>query len=195
LVRLEPLTLDHADALVEAAGPDRSTYGFTFVPRNRQEAADYIEAGRGRRARGEQLPYAQIRMADDRLVGHTSLCTLRYRDGVAVPYAAEIGWTWLAPSAQRSGINTEAKLLLMTYAFETWRVARLDLKTDARNDRSRRAIERLGARFEGVLRNWQPSFVPGEEDGYRDSAIFSIVTAEWPVVKHHLQSLLGAGRR
>ena len=101
-------------------------------------------------------------------------------------FAVEIGWTWLAASAQRTGINAEAKLLLLTHAFETLRVARVDLKTDARNQRSRQAIARLGARFEGVLRSWSPSHVPGEEGRLRDSAMFSVTAAEWPDVKAHL---------
>ena len=101
-------------------------------------------------------------------------------------YAVEIGWTWLAASAQRTGINAEAKLLLLTHAFDTLRLARVDWKTDARNERSRQAIERLGARFEGVLRGWSPSHAPGEEGRLRDSAMFSVTAAEWPDVKAHL---------
>jgi RimJ/RimL family protein N-acetyltransferase len=188
-VRLEPLRPDHADGLLQAA-TERDTYDFTSVPNDRAEAMAYIEAGLARAQAREQLPFAQVRLADEQIVGHTSLCTLRYRDRATAPYAAEIGWTWLAASAQRTGINTESKLLLMTYAFDTWRVVRLDLKTDARNERSRTAIARLGATFEGVLRNWQPSFASGEEDGYRDSAIFSVTDAEWPAVKHRLRGLL-----
>jgi RimJ/RimL family protein N-acetyltransferase len=188
-VRLEPLTLEHADGLLQAA-TERDSYGFTFVPSNRTEAEGYIAAGLARAAAREQLPFAQVRTADGQVVGHTSLCTLRYREGSVSPYAAEIGWTWLASSAQRTGINTESKLLLMTHAFEEWGVVRLDLKTDARNRRSWAAIERLGATFEGVLRNWQPSFATGEADSYRDSAIFSVIDAEWPAVKAGLQSRL-----
>ncbi len=108
----------------------------------------------------------------------------------------EIGSTWLGASAQRTGINTETKLLLLEHAFETWSVARVDLKTDARNTRSRNAIEGLGAQFEGVLRNWQPSMVVGEEDRYRDSAMFSILDGEWPDTKARLLkrlSLYSAG--
>lgn len=188
-MRLEPLRPDHADGLLQAA-TGRDTYGFTFVPSTPEEAADYVEAGLARAAAREQVPFAQIRLADEQIVGHTSLCILRYRDGRTDPFAAEIGWTWLAASAQRTGINTESKLLLMTYAFDEWGVVRLDLKTDARNQRSWTAIERLGARFEGVLRNWQPSFARGEEDGYRDSAIFSVTAAEWPAVRDRLRALL-----
>jgi RimJ/RimL family protein N-acetyltransferase len=116
--------------------------------------------------------------------------TIRSLRPFATPYAVEIGGTWLATSAQRSGINTEAKLLLLDYAFETWHVGRVDLKTDARNDRSRNAILRIGASFEGVLRHWQPSLVEGEEGTLRDSAMFSIVDSEWPSVRERLTSLL-----
>jgi RimJ/RimL family protein N-acetyltransferase len=104
--------------------------------------------------------------------------------------AIEVGWTWLAASAQGTGINAEAKLLLFTYAFEALGVARVDLKTDARNQRSRRAMERLGARFEGILRSWSPSWAPGEAGMLRDSAMFSVVAAEWPTVKAALHARL-----
>lgn len=107
-----------------------------------------------------------------------------------MPFAVEVGGTWLAASAQRTAVNTEAKLLLLAHAFDTWGVVRVDLKTDARNERSRAAIERLGARFEGVLRRWQPSQVAGEEDGYRDSAIYSVLDTEWPSVRANLAARL-----
>jgi RimJ/RimL family protein N-acetyltransferase len=105
------------------------------------------------------------------------------------PYAVEIGGTWLAASAQRTGINTEAKLLLLDYAFSVLGVGRVDLKTDARNDRSRNAMARIGGTFEGVLRNWQPSLVPGEEGRLRDSALYSILDTEWPDVHERLLEL------
>jgi RimJ/RimL family protein N-acetyltransferase len=96
----------------------------------------------------------------------------------------------LAGPAQRTGINAEAKLLLFTHAFESWGVGRLDIKTDARNERSRQAILGVGARFEGVLRGWQPSQVTGEDDRLRDSAMYSIVAAEWPEVRRRLHARL-----
>jgi N-acetyltransferase len=125
-------------------------------------------------------------------VGCTTYCNPRTWPGRDDLCAVEIGGTWLAGSAQRTGINAEAKLLLMRHAFETLNVARVDFRTDARNHPSRRAIERLGARFEGVLRNWGPSWVPGEEGGLRDSAIFSVIAAEWPQVKSALTSRIGS---
>jgi RimJ/RimL family protein N-acetyltransferase len=106
----------------------------------------------------------------------------------------EIGGTFLAASAQRTGINTEAKLLLLEHAFDVLGVGRVDLKTDARNDRSRNAMLRIGATFEGVLRNWQPSLVPGEEGLLRDSALYSITDREWPEVREHLASLTARRR-
>jgi RimJ/RimL family protein N-acetyltransferase len=100
----------------------------------------------------------------------------------------------LGAAAQRSGINTDAKRLLLGHAFEQWGVARVDLKTDARNERSRAAIAALGAQFEGVLRSWQPSHVPGEWDSLRDTAIYSVMTAEWPAVRERLERRLSRYR-
>lgn len=112
-------------------------------------------------------------------------------------YAIEVGFTWLAASAQGSGLNTEAKYLLFRHAFENWGVARLDLKTDTRNTRSRAAIEGAGARFEGVLRNWSPSWAPGEEGLLRDSAIYSVTAAQWPDCRERLEERIArrAGRQ
>jgi RimJ/RimL family protein N-acetyltransferase len=138
---------------------------------------------------GEVVPFAQIEVASDRPVGATRLMTIRALQSSATPYAVEIGGTWLAASAQRSGLNTQAKQLLLAYVFDAWNVGRVDLKTDARNDRSRNAILRIGATLEGVLRHWQPSQLAGEENRLRDSAIFSILDTEWPRVEDHLRSL------
>jgi N-acetyltransferase len=99
------------------------------------------------------------------------------------PDAAEIGWTWLAPEAQRTAVNTSAKLLMLEYAFEVWHVRRVTLKTDARNERSRNAISRIGAHFEGILR----AHVPAADGGIRDSAMFSILDSEWADVKARLE--------
>ena len=110
--------------------------------------------------------------------------------GGAIPDVAEIGSTWLAASVQRSGVNTEAKRLLLTHAFETWELLRVTLKTDARNIRSRRAIERIGARFEGVRR----AHLLATDGSVRDSAYYSIVRAEWPEVRDRLATLVvGSG--
>jgi RimJ/RimL family protein N-acetyltransferase len=191
LVRLEPLSMSHAPDLQEAAEEDRSSYRFTLVPRAAEVAA-YLEAQFGRGSDG-LTPFAQVRVRDGRAVGCTAFWDPRTWPGRPELRAVEIGWTWLASSVQRSGINVEAKLLLFTYAFETLGVARVDLKTDARNEASRRAIERLGARFEGVLRNWSPSWASGEEGMLRDSAMFSVIAAEWPTVKSALAVRVAGG--
>jgi RimJ/RimL family protein N-acetyltransferase len=182
LVRLEPLSRSHAADLARAAEEDRSAYGFTVVPRA-GEVTEYLAA---QFARDGLTCFAQVRVRDGAAVGCTAFCEPRPWPGRSDLRAIEVGWTWLAASAQGTGINAEAKFLLFGYAFETLGVARVDLKTDARNHRSRRAIGSAGARFEGVLRCWSPSRAPGEEGMLRDSAIFSVVAAEWPAVKSAL---------
>ena len=190
-VRLEPLTLDHADDLARAAAEDRRTYGFTVVPDGLDEARRYV---RDRTAAEASMAFAQVRLPDGHCVGSTSFLVMRRRPDDGRLFAVEIGATFLAASAQGRGVNAEAKLLLMTHAFEAWGVGRVDLKTDARNARARRAIEGIGARFEGVLRSWQPSLVPGEEGLLRDSAMFSVVAPEWPSVRDRLRRRLAGGR-
>ncbi|PPS88419.1 GNAT family N-acetyltransferase [Streptomyces sp. MH60] len=179
LVRLEPLGHQHAADLARAAAEDRGSYAFTWVPGS-DEVGTYIDAQLARAATGRLAPYAQVSRATGRAVGTTAYWEPRSwltDDGLD---AVEVGFTWLARSAQGTGVNAEAKLLLFRHAFEVWEVSRVDLKTDARNERSRAAIEKAGARFEGVLRNWSRSSVPGEEGRLRDSAIYSITSAEWP---------------
>jgi N-acetyltransferase len=189
VVRLEPLSHQHVDGLLEAASEDRATYGLTGVPATRDAMDDYVSDLLAMWKAGEVVPFAQVDVAKDRPVGATRFLNLRARRLFGVPYAVEIGGTWLSASAQRTGLNTQAKLLLLEYAFDAWNVGRVDLKTDARNDRSRNAILRIGATFEAVLRHWQPSQVAGEEKLLRDSAIYSILDTEWPRVREHLHSL------
>ena len=145
-----------------------------------------------RRDADEVVPFAQRRVADGRLVGCTRYLELRWWRGRDIPDEVEIGGTWLSADAQRSPINTEAKLLLMTHAFETWGVMRVALCTDVRNERSRRAIERLGASFEGVLRHHRLSYVTGEHGRPRDSAMFAVTDDDWPAVKERLVERLRA---
>lgn len=194
-VRLEPLAVSLVDELVEAANEDRSSYHYTVVPESREQMTRYVEDLLALWSAGDVVPFAQVDPRSARAVGATRFLTIRRSEPTAAPYAIEIGGTWLAASSQRSAINTEAKLLLMTYAFESLEVERVDLKTDARNARSREAIERLGVTFEGVLRRWQPSQVRGEEDELRDSAVYSVLSEEWPVIRARLTSLLVGGGR
>ena len=193
LVRLEPLTHGHVAALAIAAEEDRASYDFTLVPRG-ADVDDYVEAQFSRMEQG-LVPFAQIRCADGHAVGCTAFWDPRYWPGSDRLRAIEIGFTWLAASAQGSGINAEAKLLMMGFAFEQLGVSRVDLKTDARNERSRQAILRLGATFEGVLRQWSMSWAPGEDGQLRDSAMYSVLADEWPVVRQHLTARVAATSR
>ncbi|MEV1199755.1 GNAT family N-acetyltransferase [Microbispora rosea] len=187
LVRLEPLAMAHAVDLAAAVEEDRASYGFTLVPRG-SDVPVYVAAQLARRG---LTPFAQVRVSDGRAVGCSGFWDPRSWPDRPGLRAVEVGFTWLAASAQGSGINAEAKFLLLGYAFETLGVARVDLKTDARNHRCRRALERLGIGFEGVLRNWSMSWAPGEEGMLRDSAMFAVVASEWPTVRRTLLTLLG----
>jgi RimJ/RimL family protein N-acetyltransferase len=195
-VVLEPLRLEHVGGLVAAASGDRSTYGFTEVPDGEAAMATYVEDLVADQAEGFALPFA-IRLAvTGPVVGSTRLFDLASwphpatrRGGVApgaTPDVAEIGGTWLAASVQRSSVNTTCKRLLLGHAFDTWGVERVCLQTDSRNERSRAAIERIGARFEGIRRAHKRA-----TDGTaRDSAFFSILRSEWPEVRARLDERL-----
>ena len=194
-VRLEPLELGHAGALLAVAGGPRETYGFTMVPADEPAMIRYIEAALGEQDAGRALPFATVARATGRVVGSTRFGNIEFwpwppgnpnQRGEDRPDAVEIGWTWLGAAAQRTAVNTEAKLLMLTHAFEEWRVHRVSLMTDARNERSRNAILRLGARFDGVLRAQRPA----SDGGIRDTAAFSILESEWPMIRRQLQSRL-----
>ena len=189
LVRLEPLELTHVDGIVSAAGADPSAFRYTEVPLGAAGVERWVQRQLEEWESGLIVPFVQVSVATQEVVGCTRFLTIRTREGATSPYAVEVGGTWLAPEARRTGINTDAKRLLFRYAFDGWGVVRVDLKTDARNEVSRAAIARVGATFEGVLRCWQPSLVAGESGQYRDTAMFSIVSAEWPVVAASLDAL------
>ena len=187
-VRLVPLTADHVDGLVAAAAEDRSTYGWTTVPDGSAATVAYVAELLAAQQAGEVVPFAQLEARSGRPLGCTRYAQLRRLPGAELPYTVEIGGTWLAASAQRSGINREAKRLLLGHAFEHWQVTRVELRTDARNERSRTAIAALGAAFEGVLRSAQPSAARGETGRLRDTAVFSVLAAEWPGVRDRLST-------
>ncbi|APR80405.1 putative acetyltransferase [Minicystis rosea] len=193
-VRLEPLSLGHVDALAAAAGGARETYALTFVPDGAAAMRGYVEEALAAHAAGSALPFATVDVTTGRVVGSTRFGWMEHWPWprakpddapVGAPDAAEIGWTWLAPDVQRTSINTEQKLLMLTHAFEAWRVRRISFITDARNARSRAALERIGARFEGLRR----AHFPAPDGTIRDSATFSILLAEWPDTKARLERL------
>ena len=189
-IQLELLEHRHIDGLVAAAGGDPSLYQWSPVPQERSEAVEYVETALAWREAGSAVPFAIVRAEDGVVIGSTRFFNLERwawppghpSHGRGVPDACEIGYTWLAHSAIRTAANTEAKLLMLTHAFEAWEVLRVCLHTDARNLRSRAAIERIGGRFEGILRahRMAADFIP------RDSARYSIIAGEWPAVKERL---------
>jgi len=198
-VRLEPLTPGHVDALVRAATESRDTYNFTLVPADRAAMERYVKAALEDQGTGWALPFALYDLHRGTVVGTTRFLDLDYWSWPpawppgrtaprpdAIPTVAEIGSTWLAPSAQRTGCNTESKLLMLTHAFDTWGVLRVTLKSDARNSRSRRAIERIGGRFEGIRR----AHTRAVDGTVRDTAYYSIIAAEWPGVCAALKARL-----
>lgn len=192
-VSLVPLSLEHAEALALASTEGRDSYGFSPVPNGPEQVRAYIARALSDRDKGLRFAFATVWRG--RLVGSTSYSDYQpwaWPSGSALqrtdrPDVAEIGYTWLAASAQRTRCNTEAKFLMLQHAFEAWQAHRICLRTDVRNERSRNAIARLGARFEGIRRADKPS-----SDGLvRDSAFFSITLDEWPAVKAGLIERLG----
>ena len=177
-MRLEPLTMGHADALRSAASDGKLwELWFTSVPEP-ANTERYIEQALQGQKEGHMLPWAVRELETNGIVG-----TTRYHDIMASIDRVEIGWTWYAQTWQRSHVNTACKLLLMTHAFETLGCKVVGLRTDNFNFRSQRAIERLGAKKDGVLRHHF-----ARRDGtIRDSVMYSIILAEWPDVKRHLE--------
>lgn len=176
-VRLEPLAMGHAEPLVAAAADGELwNSNVTLIP-SRENVGEYIGVALQAQAAGRELPFVIVQKSSDTVVGTTRFYDIERNDR-----RAAIGYTWLARSAQRTAINTEAKLLLLTHAFETWNCIRVELITDFLNEQSRAAILRLGAKQEGVLRNHM--IMPSGR--IRDSVCFSIIESEWPEVKSRL---------
>jgi N-acetyltransferase len=191
-VTLTPLTLEDVPGLVRAASGDRSTYGWSVVPDSVDQMEVIVRRLISERDQRSAVPFATRRSDTNEIIGMTRFLTLRWYFNREYPDATEIGGTFVTAQAQRTPVNTEAKLLMMTHAFDVWDVRRLDLKTDERNGRSRRAIERIGGRLEGVLRNWQAAQVEGEDGLTRNSAMYSILPTEWPDVRVRLEERLRA---
>lgn len=183
LVRLEPLGLEHLPGLAEV-GLDPAIWRWTVArPSSEADLRAWLDTALEAAHEGRELPFATIDAKTDRPIGST-----RYLNFVPEHRRVEIGWTWLATGAQRSGANREAKLLMLTHAFETWACRRVEFKTDSRNERSRAALLGIGASFEGIFRNHM--VMP---DGpMRHSAYYSVIDDEWPAVKARLEALIRA---
>ena len=180
-VRLEPLTLAHLDALCNV-GLDEEVWRWSPTPvRSRQEMRVYVEAALEGQARGTMLPFVTVERAGRRVVGST-----RYGNINLAHRRVEIGWTWVARPWQRTSVNTEAKWLMLRHAFEQLKCQRVELKTDALNNRSRQAILRLGAKEEGTLRKHMVTAIGRP----RDTVYFSITDDEWPSVAARLTERL-----
>jgi RimJ/RimL family protein N-acetyltransferase len=182
VVRLEPLSESHIPELA-LAGADETIWRFMpyGLVNSETKMGEWVRDLLGRAARGTDLPFAVIHLDSGKAIGST-----RYMDIQPQHRGLEIGGTWYGAAYQRTAVNTECKLLLLTHAFEALGCVRVQLKTDSRNERSQRAIERLGAVREGVLRDHM--LMP---DGYRRSSVYySVLQAEWPGVKARLQARL-----
>jgi RimJ/RimL family protein N-acetyltransferase len=181
IVRLEPLELTHVPALAEV-GLDPAVWQWTTArPRSEADLREWAETAIRNRDAATELPFATREAASGRPIGSS-----RYLNIVLEHRRVEIGWTWIAPPWQRSGANREAKLLMLTHAFETLGCRRVEFKTDSLNEPSRRALLGIGASFEGIFRNHM--VMP---DGrMRHSAYYSVIDDEWPAVKARLEGLL-----
>ena len=187
-MRLEPLRAEHAAALWEIAKNDLGDL-FQWIPYPLKSLSDFEQFNRQvleEQQRGLTIPFVTLERASGQIVG-----TTRYMNMDLANRKVEIGSTWIAPPWQRTAINTEAKYLMLRHAFEVWDCLRVELKTDAMNQRSRKAILRLGAKEEGILRKHMLTW----NGRQRDSVYFSILDTEWPQVKSNLKKMLGVYRR
>jgi N-acetyltransferase len=178
-IRLEPLSLSHLDDLT-AVGLDEELW--RLIPtqiRSRDDMKRYIKTASDEKSRGVSLPFATVLRKTGKAIGST-----RFGNIDANNRRAEIGWTWLTSAHQRTYANSEAKLLMLTHAFETWKCIRIEFKTDALNEKSRNAILRIGATQEGIFRQ----HVICQNGRLRDSVYFSILHSEWASLKERLKT-------
>jgi RimJ/RimL family protein N-acetyltransferase len=181
IVRLVPLTLAHVPGLARV-GLDPELWRWIPSPvRSEAEMATYVEVALEEQRRGAAIPFATLDQGSGEVIGST-----RFANISAADRRVEIGWTWVARAVQRTGANTEAKLLMLSHAFEVLRAVRVELKTDALNQQSRAAILRLGAKEEGILRKHRLT----SSGRWRDTVYFSILDDEWPALKARLAARL-----
>ena len=181
VVRLEPMTLDHVDAL-SRVGLDASLWALTTSRvATRDDMRQYMETALAEQAAGTALPFVTIARATGEVVGST-----RFANVVHEHARAEIGWTWITPRWQRTAVNTEAKYLMLRHAFERMGCRRVELKTNALNARSRAAMLRIGATEEGTFRR----HMINADGSPRDSVFVSVIAGDWPGVRDRLEGLL-----
>jgi RimJ/RimL family protein N-acetyltransferase len=180
-VRLEPLSINHHAGLAEVGLVEELWRWIPFAVRTPEEMREYIANALKAQAEGRELPFATIQKATGKMIGST-----RYMNIDRPNLRVEIGSTWLAPAWQRTAANTEAKYLMLRHAFETLGCMRVELKTDALNEKSRNAILRIGAKEEGTFRKHMVMHT----GRIRDTAYFSIIDSEWPAVKARLDEKL-----
>jgi RimJ/RimL family protein N-acetyltransferase len=193
-VRLEPLHPSHIPGLVRAAAADPTLYQWSLVPQTESETQRYVDTALSWRQAGTAYPFAIVRMQDGLVLGSTRFWNIERwswpaghaRHGRESLDVCEIGYTWLSSAAVRTAANTEAKRLMLGHAFESWQALRVCFCTDERNSRSRAALERIGARCEGILRSHRMAadYAP------RNTVSYSIIAAEWPAVRGRLDELL-----
>jgi RimJ/RimL family protein N-acetyltransferase len=182
-VRLEPLRLAHIPALNEAAKDPRIWEFTSAVARNPLEMQQYVDTALDWQQAGTAMPFVTMTKDKREVIGST-----RFANIDATNRRAEIGWTWINPTWWRTAVNTEAKYLMLQHAFEHWNCVRVELKTGTRNERSRDAIRRLGAKEEGILRR----HILQPDGSWRDTVYFSILEDEWPSVKRELERRLSS---
>jgi len=183
VVRLEPVRQEHAELFWEVAKNDLEEV-FRWIPypmKTREDFQRLIDKAFAEKGRGESVVFATVEQNSDRVIGST-----RFMNIDRVNRRVEIGSTWIAPAWQRTGVNTEAKYLMLRHAFEVWKCMRVELKTDALNQKSRNAILRIGAKEEGTLRSHLLTW----SGRVRDTVYFSILDNEWPEVKVTLEARL-----
>ena len=193
-IRLEPLAPHHAAALAAASAVDPSLYDWSAVPQGETAARAYIDAALQSQRAGTAVPFVTVRQEDDTVIGSTRYFNIEHwkwppghaRSGRTLPDVCEIGYSWLTHSAIRTRANTESKYLMLRHAFEVWGMVGICLHTDLRNLRSQAAMERMGAKRDGVLRAHRMA----TDNTPRDSVRYSMIAAEWPEVRARLEGFL-----
>ena len=180
-VRLEPLQIEHLQPLCEVGLEEAIWRWNPQQVKNQADMRRYVETALDEFERKVSLPFVTIDKTSEKIVGSTRFGNIDVKNR-----RAEIGWTWINPRWQRTFVNSQAKFLMLTHAFETWKCIRLELKTDALNEKSRNAIMRLGAKEEGTLRQ----HIITDSGRFRDTVYFSILDSEWQNVKDDLKAKL-----